>query len=66
MLVVSRRKNQTLKFGEVTITILKGGENVKIGIDAPRHIEVLRGEVPNRMLSTTEDTEVTEKTCNVS
>ena len=47
MLVLSRKLDQSLRLGdEITITVLGiDGDRVKIGIDAPRSIPVLRAEV---------------------
>ena len=48
MLVLSRKLNQEITIGDnVTITVLKvKGNTVRLGIDAPRHIRVVRGELP--------------------
>ena len=47
MLVLTRKQDQEIKIGNnVTITILKvRGNTVRIGIDAPREIPVIRGEL---------------------
>ena len=47
MLVFTRRKDESLIIGnEIEVTILSiGGGNVKVGINAPRHISVHRQEV---------------------
>ena len=47
MLVLSRKLNQEITIGDnVTITVLKvKGNTVRLGIDAPRHIRVVRGEL---------------------
>ncbi len=48
MLVLTRKNNQKIQIGDnVTLTILNvKGNTVKVGIDAPRDIRVLRGELP--------------------
>ncbi|WP_099361308.1 carbon storage regulator CsrA [Fredinandcohnia onubensis] len=47
MLVLTRKVNESIKIGdEIEITILSvSGEQIKIGIDAPRHVEIHRKEV---------------------
>lgn len=47
MLVLTRRINESIKIGDdIEITILSvSGEQIKIGIDAPRHVEIHRKEV---------------------
>lgn len=49
MLVLSRRRNGVLMIGgNVRIVVLDVvGDQVKIGIEAPREIEVIRGELAN-------------------
>ncbi|MFT4414406.1 carbon storage regulator CsrA [Fredinandcohnia humi] len=47
MLVLTRKKNESIKIGDdIEITILSvSGEQIKIGIDAPKHVEIHRKEV---------------------
>ena len=47
MLVLSRRTGESVVIGhEVTVTVLEvRGDVVRIGIDAPRHVQVHREEV---------------------
>jgi two-component system, OmpR family, response regulator len=51
MLVLSRRQNETIVFPDLETTIqvvnIKSGV-VRLGIAAPEHIRVLRGELPDR------------------
>ncbi len=67
MLVLSRKANETIRISDdviVTIVSVDGG-TVKLGIDAPDHISVHRGEVyeriqeENRRAAITAPTEVT-------
>lgn len=47
MLVLSRKPNETIKIGddiEVRIIEVKG-DTVRIGIEAPKSVEILRGEL---------------------
>ena len=49
MLIVSRKTDQAIKIGDdITITIIDiHGDQVKIGVDAPRDVKVFRQEVFN-------------------
>ena len=46
MLILSRRVGDTVRIGpDITVSILRvQGGQVRIGIDAPKQVEVLRGE----------------------
>jgi carbon storage regulator CsrA len=48
MLVLTRKLQQKIKIGEaITVTILRvKGQTVRVGIDAPRDVRVVRGELP--------------------
>lgn len=50
MLVLTRKTEQKIQIGaDITITILRvKGQSVRIGIDAPQHVRVLRAELPPR------------------
>lgn len=50
MLVLSRREGEQVKIGDgVTITVVRlGGDKVRIGIDAPSDVLILRGELEQR------------------
>jgi carbon storage regulator len=47
MLVLSRKTDQSLKLGpEITLTVLSiEGDRVKLGIEAPRTVSILRQEL---------------------
>ncbi len=47
MLVLTRKKNQSITLGsDIKVTVLEIGEDfVKVGIDAPKDITILRGEL---------------------
>lgn len=48
MLVLTRKNQEQIRIGDnITITILKvKGNSVRVGIEAPRDIRVIRGELP--------------------
>lgn len=48
MLVLTRKLQQQIKIGEqITVTILRvKGNTVRVGIQAPRDVRVIRGELP--------------------
>ena len=48
MLVLTRKKQQSVRIGEnITISVLKvKGNTVRLGIEAPDQIRVLRSEIP--------------------
>ncbi len=47
MLVLTRKKMETIRIGEdITIQVMQTGRGrVKLGIQAPAHLRVLRGEL---------------------
>jgi len=47
MLVLSRKQDQRIKLGDgIVVTVLRvGRDRVRLGIDAPPEIHVLRGEL---------------------
>ncbi len=49
MLILSRKLNEKICIGEdISITIIEiHGEQVKIGVEAPKHVKVFRQEVLN-------------------
>ena len=47
MLVLSRRREEKIRIGNAAITVLAiAGNRVRIGIDAPEEVQILRAEVP--------------------
>ena len=58
MLVLSRKQNQEIIIGDnIKITVVKmKGNTVRLGIEAPREVNVLRGELPRHESSKTEFT----------
>lgn len=50
MLVLTRKQKESIKIGDdITITILRvNGNAVKVGIEAPNEVRVLRGELSPR------------------
>ena len=49
MLILSRKMNQKIKIGEeITVTIIEiRGDQVKIGVEAPKNVKVFRQEIFN-------------------
>ena len=47
MLVLTRKQNEKIQIGDnITITVIRTkGKAVRLGIDAPKNINVLRGEL---------------------
>ena len=56
MLVLSRKENESITIdGNIEITIVNCGRGqVKLGINAPKHISILRGELKSRESETTQ------------
>lgn len=50
MLVLSRKENQRIRLGDdITITIVRvAGDQVRLGIDAPRTVPIVREELSQR------------------
>ena len=61
MLVLTRKLQQQIKIGDnITVTILRvNGTTVRIGIDAPRDVRVLRNELPAEATSNDVDKQPT-------
>ncbi|MBR5867445.1 MAG: carbon storage regulator CsrA [Spirochaetaceae bacterium] len=47
MLILSRKMNEKIKIGdEITVTIIEiRGDQVKIGVEAPKNVKVFRQEI---------------------
>jgi len=52
MLVLSRKQNERIRVGDyVVVTVVRvSGDKVRIGIEAPPHVRVLRDELEQEML----------------
>lgn len=49
MLALKRRLGETIHIGDdIVITIMNVGLSVKVGIEAPRNVKILRGELLSR------------------
>lgn len=57
MLVLSRKPMQRIHIGDsVVVTLIEiRGNRVRIGIDAPKHIHVLRGELQDKVSNSSRD-----------
>ncbi|MEW6653540.1 MAG: carbon storage regulator CsrA [Bacteroidota bacterium] len=55
MLVLTRKINEEIKFGsDITVKVISISDNqVKIGIDAPKQVQILRGEVYEKVKEST-------------
>ena len=53
MLVLTRKQKEVIKIGDnITVTIMRvHGQTVRVGIDAPRDVRVMRGELLERDLA---------------
>ena len=65
MLVLSRKIQEQVRIGDnITLTILQvKGKTVRVGIEAPRDVRVVRGELPpkeNHAVPTEEESEAQE------
>ena len=51
MLVLTRKQGEVIQIGDgITVKVIKTGKGtVKIGIEAPGHVKVLRGELAAKM-----------------
>jgi carbon storage regulator len=58
MLVLSRRKSERIRLGDaIVVTVVRvGGDRVRLGIEAPPHILVLRDELQTPKPQTGEGT----------
>jgi len=49
MLVLSRKQTETIKIGDsITITVVKSNGPVRLGVEAPPDVRVVRSELDNR------------------
>ncbi len=57
MLILTRKLNEEINIdGEITIKIISISDNqVKLGIDAPRDVQIVRKEVLDRVKENTKD-----------
>lgn len=62
MLILTRRVGESLMIGdEVTITVLGAkGNQVRLGVDAPKHVGVHREEIYRRIQAQKEDPKQSE------
>ncbi|MEX0979183.1 MAG: carbon storage regulator [Pirellulales bacterium] len=53
MLVLSRRERESIRLGDsIVVTVVRvAGDKVRLGIEAPPHVLVLRDELEPRIMS---------------
>ncbi|WP_164104606.1 carbon storage regulator [Candidatus Laterigemmans baculatus] len=63
MLVLTRKVNQQIRLGEeITITVLRvQGNSIRLGVEAPRDVRVLRGELEPHQAAAPRQAPATEK-----
>ncbi|MFO7445051.1 MAG: carbon storage regulator [Ignavibacteriaceae bacterium] len=63
MLILTRRANEEIKISpDITIRILSSSDSqVKIGIDAPPDVQILRGEIFDKIVQSTVDASAQSK-----
>jgi carbon storage regulator len=63
MLVLTRKQGEVIHVGDgITVKVIKTGKGtVKIGIEAPAHVKVLRGELTKKELTENETPAAGEK-----
>ena len=68
MLVLTRKLQQQIKIGEgIVVTILRvKGNTVRVGVQAPRDVRVIRGELPKNGEENVADEVQGELTCELS
>ncbi|MCI0361041.1 MAG: carbon storage regulator [Planctomycetaceae bacterium] len=68
MLVLTRKLQQQIKIGEqITVTILRvKGQTVRVGIDAPRDVRVIRGELPREGKTAANESTIIEARLTIS
>src|SRR6476646_7762631 len=68
MLVLSRKQQQQIKIGDqITVTIVKvKGNTVRVGIEAPRDVRVIRAELPKEGREVEETTTLAEVVVDAS
>jgi carbon storage regulator CsrA len=68
MLVLSRKQQEQIKIGDqITVTIVRvKGNTVRVGIEAPRDVRVIRGELPKMDAESAETTSVVDGSIEAS
>ena len=59
MLILTRRVGETIRIGEDVVVAVLGvkGDQVRIGVDAPRDVEVHREEIYERIVAGRDETD---------
>lgn len=68
MLILARKKNQSLRIGDnITVTVLEiQGDQVRLGINAPHDIQILRQELLDAVGNSNQEAAQTARDINVA
>lgn len=47
-LVIERRLNESVLIGDAKVTVVRTGERVKLCIEAPKNVKILRSEIDGK------------------
>ncbi|RPF54360.1 carbon storage regulator CsrA [Aquisalibacillus elongatus] len=67
MLVLTRKVGESIQIGEdITVKVLEvEGEQIKLGIDAPRDVDIYRSEIYQQILEANQQASQTKNSINL-